>query len=580
MPTIPASTLVNVIPSVIAAGGSQLQTIGLMLTTNTRVPIGTIQQFPNPAAVSSFFGATAAETLASNQYFAGFTNDTATPANLLFAQYNTAPVAAYLRGGNISALPLTTLQSYNATLSVTIDGSLKSATVNLAAATSFSNAASIIGQSLGIQGTLLGSVTGQITTTTLTVSGAPTFTIAPGDVISGTGVTVGTYIVSQLSGTPGGGGGATYQVSVSQSAGPTAITFNNPGCQYDSVSGAFVINSGTTGSGSTITYGSGAMATNLLLTQALGAVTSQGAAAQTSPSGFMNNIVATNANWVAFMTLFDPDGGSGNTTKQAFAAWKQTQNQKYAYVCWDPDTAPTTTVPASSSLGAILAANGDSGTCLIWEAAETGATGSFLASFVLGCVASINFSQQNGRITFAYKSAANLVANVTNATTAANLVSNGYNYYGAFANASNQFVNFQNGSCTGPFKWFDSYINQIWLNNSFQTALLQFLQNALSVPYSVGGNAQIAAALQPPITSGLNFRAYGPGIVSASEANSINSAAGNLSAANTVAQQGWYLQILAATPAQRAARTSPPANFWYLDQGSVQQINLASIEVQ
>jgi hypothetical protein len=189
MPTIPASTLVNVIPSVIAAGGSQLQTIGLILTTNTRVPIGAVQGFPNPAAVSSFFGATAAETAAANQYFGGFVNDTATPANLLFAQYNTANVSAYLRGGSMAAIPLSQLQTVNATLSVTIDGTLKSATVNLAAATSFSNAASIIGQSLGISGTTLGSVTGSIATSILTVSGTPAFTIAAGDVISGSGIT-------------------------------------------------------------------------------------------------------------------------------------------------------------------------------------------------------------------------------------------------------------------------------------------------------------------------------------------------------------------------------------------------------
>ena len=61
MATIPASTLVSVEPSVISAGGNALDIIGLFLTTNTRVPVGAVQSFPSPLAVSNFFGPTSAE---------------------------------------------------------------------------------------------------------------------------------------------------------------------------------------------------------------------------------------------------------------------------------------------------------------------------------------------------------------------------------------------------------------------------------------------------------------------------------------------------------------------------------------
>ena len=53
--------------------------------------------------------------------------------------------------------------------------------------------------------------------TTLTISGTPTGTLYAGMVLQGPGVTVGTTIVSQLSGTTGGAG--TYQVSASQLTG-------------------------------------------------------------------------------------------------------------------------------------------------------------------------------------------------------------------------------------------------------------------------------------------------------------------------------------------------------------------------
>lgn len=64
--------------------------------------------------------------------------------------------------------------------------------------------------------------TGSIATTTLTVSAITSGTILPGMTISGTGVTAGTYIVDQLTGTTGGTG--TYTVSASQTVASTTIT--------------------------------------------------------------------------------------------------------------------------------------------------------------------------------------------------------------------------------------------------------------------------------------------------------------------------------------------------------------------
>jgi hypothetical protein len=125
-------------------------------------------------------------------------------------------------------------------------------------------------------------------------------------------------------------------------------------------------------------------------------VLSQGAAAAV-PATFMDALIVVNSNWVTFMTTFDPDE-TGNTVKQAFAAWKNAQNNRFAYVCWDSDVTPTKSLPATASLGYLLAQNGDSGTCLIYEATDLN-----LAAFVCGAAASIDFTQRNGRISFAYK---------------------------------------------------------------------------------------------------------------------------------------------------------------------------------
>lgn len=70
------------------------------------------------------------------------------------------------------------------------------------------------------------SVTGSIATTTLTVSAVASGTLLPGMTITGTGITAGTYIVVQLTGTPGGVG--TYTVNISQTVISTTITGNYP----------------------------------------------------------------------------------------------------------------------------------------------------------------------------------------------------------------------------------------------------------------------------------------------------------------------------------------------------------------
>jgi hypothetical protein len=70
------------------------------------------------------------------------------------------------------------------------------------------------------------SFTGSIATTTLTVSAISAGTIYPSMQISGTGVTAGTRIVAQLTGTTGGVG--TYTVSVSQTVTSTAMTGDLP----------------------------------------------------------------------------------------------------------------------------------------------------------------------------------------------------------------------------------------------------------------------------------------------------------------------------------------------------------------
>lgn len=566
--SIPASAIVSVNPGVIGAGGTALSLNGLVLTNSTRVPIGTVMSFASQLAVANFFGSTSQEASIATVYFNGSDGSTVKPAALLFEQYPAGPVAAYLRGGTISGLTLAQLNAIPAgVLAVTIDGVLKtSSSINLSGATSFSNAAQLINAALGAIGANAAVVTGAISGTTLTVSAVTSGALAVGQVLSGTGITAGTYITGLGTGT---GGTGTYTVSASQTAASTTVTATNPVVTYDSQAGAFTVTSGTTGATSTITFGSGTISAALLLTSATGAVTSQGAIAGV-PATAMGVVVTQTQAWAAFMTAFEPV----TADKVAFALWTNGQNNRYIYVMWDTDITVTAANPTASA-GYQIKGNSYSGTIPIYSPSDLNH-----AAFLLGTIASIDFTQTNGRTDLAFRTQSGLAAGVTNQTVAAQLIANGYNFYGAYATATQGFNFFYPGSISGVFLWADSFVDQIWMNAALQQSMLTLLNTVKSVPYNDAGYAMIRQACMDPINAALNFGAIRPNVpLSALQASEVNAAAG-LAIDTVLATRGWYLQINPATAAQRAARSSPPMNLWYMDGQSVQALNLASVEVQ
>lgn len=406
----------------------------------------------------------------------------------------------------------------------------------------------------------------------MTVSTMVSGALAVGQVISGGTTTVGTTITAFVGGSGQNGtyvtsGGAQTVGATTISAGPMAIT-------YDSISSSFVITGGTPGATGTIAYVSGTLAAGVFLTQATGAVLSQGAALAT-PSAFMNAVVAITTNWATFCTMFNPDV-SGNANKLLFSQWNNSQGSQFIYACWDNDITPTTTVPATSSLGYLLSASqlNITGTELIYDPNNT-----YLAPFFAGMVASIDFTELNGNVNPTYRGQSGLAATVTNQTVLDNLKNNGYNCMVASATANNGFTFYFNGQISGPWLWAQPYINQIWLNSSFQLAMMELFVNSKSIPYNNDGDGQIHAALMDPITAALDFGAIQKGInLSASQISQVNSSAG-VAIDSVLSTRGWYLQILQASPATRQARTTPPCKFWYTDGGSVQQLSLASIDL-
>ncbi|PWI81983.1 hypothetical protein DEO48_00860 [Enterobacter sp. CGMCC 5087] len=336
---------------------------------------------------------------------------------------------------------------------------------------------------------------------------------------------------------------------------------------YDSTKQGFVLTSKTTGTASTITAATGTLAGSLKLSQDSGAIASQGVGVVT-PKKTMDQIVGIAPNWGVFTTTVEPD----LEQKIEFSEWVNGRNYEYAYVGWDTD--PAAQQPnAADSFGAQVKANKYEGVFPLWGSAKT-------AVFSMAIAASLDFNRRNGRTTWAYRTQSGLVSEVDDGTVAANLLSNGYNYFGVYANKKTTWNILFNGAVAGSFKWMDSFINQIWLNANLQQAMIDLLTAVGSIPYATDGYTMVESSCMDPIGKALNFGAIRTGTtISESQKAQIIQAVGS-DVTSSIINKGYYLQIVEATADIRSERASPPMTLYYADGGSIQQLTLASIEIQ
>ncbi len=342
-------------------------------------------------------------------------------------------------------------------------------------------------------------------------------------------------------------------------SGDVAVTWNP-------VNSTFLFTSPTTGAASTMSFATGTLSAGLMLTSATGAIWSQGANADT-PATAMDAVKAATQNWVDFMTIWEPLIAD----KEAFAVWTNAQNQRFMYVCWDTD-AQAIVNGSTTCFGAIAKSLAYDGVVPVYNTKE-------LAAFMLGTVASIDFSRLNGRITSAFKSQSGFVPTVTSQQIAANLLENGYSFYGSYATANDQFNFLYNGQMSGKWSWVDTFVDQVYLNAQFQLALLSLLTTVKSIPYNESGYSLIRAAMIDPISQALNFGSIRTGITMSAQQKAVVNQAAGMDVSTIIEQQGYFLQILDPGAQVRGNRGTPVINFWYTDGGAVQKITVASIDI-
>jgi hypothetical protein len=349
-------------------------------------------------------------------------------------------------------------------------------------------------------------------------------------------------------------------------------TGSKPVITWDSVLSKFKITSITTGVTSTITYASGTIAASLGLTAG---IKSQGSAIDT-PTNAMTRIKGLSTNWATFFTMWEPS----NADATLFAQWTSTQNDAYLFIAYDSDVLAKN-ANYSAGLGSVLAGYQFDGVICLW--AENGAVN--MAAATAGIAAAMNWNTLNGRATLKFRQQDGLssyVSTVTSAAVANNLIGNGYTYYGTYSapGIGNIYNIFADGALSGSrFKWFDTYIGQIFLNSQLALAIFEGLLQVNLAPYNNLGETLLRAWCADPIKQAVNAGIIRQGVaLSSSQLASITYALG-FDISKELQTSGYYLYIGTASTQTRGQRKSPPIKLYYTDGGAIQKVTLDSIVI-
>lgn len=333
---------------------------------------------------------------------------------------------------------------------------------------------------------------------------------------------------------------------------------------------AFELTTTDVGATVTISFGSGPVGVALKFEQSAGAQTDTGRAVLTAAE-LMTYVLSRTQNFGVITYAAE----QLRADMEEMAAWVTLQNSRFAYVAQDT-TGAALVANNDASFGAWLEENEQNGTVPYY-----GTLGQVAS--LCGGIAAIDFKRTNGRRNIMFMKQSGLAASITDEADYTALISNGYTFYAAFATANDEFRFTTNGRVAGQFVWLDNYVNQIYLNAQFQLAMMTMLTRYGFIPYNEAGKAIHRAAALDPINEMLNFGGIvplvDPAALSEQQKSILRTQAG-YDIVPTLLSTGWAIDIKTADAQTRGLRGAMPFTFWYTDGGSVQQVNMASINVQ
>lgn len=492
--SVPADRIVSIVPAVVGTGGNPLAMNTMLIAEhNVGEPrIVGVREFGSVAEVGDVFGMASPQAEFARRYFLGYEGATKIPTALWLAAGRSTETSAVLQSASMRSVELDTLK-VEADLTVVVGGISETASIDLTAATSFSQIATMI------EGNL-------------------------------TGVS----------------------------------------CAFIPSAQVFELTTTDTGTTATISFASGELADLLRLTEESGALLENGQDAL-SFDEMMAGILGETLNFgvITFLEELELD------LKKQAAQWNTGKRSRFLLVIQDTSGAATV-ANNDACFGAWLAGTEQDGTMPYFGTIEQVAA-------VCGGIAAIDFKREDGRRNIMFMQQAGLGATVTSEPEYTALISNGYTFYAAFATANDRFIFQTNGAVSGKFRWGDNYVNQVYLNSQLQLAVMTMLQSYGSIPYTEVGKSYHRSAVMDPIKEMINFGGIQPLIdpsaLSEQQKSIINSQAGR-DIIPDLLNKGYVIDIKTADAQTRGNRGSMPFTIFYSDGGSVQSVNLSSVNVQ
>lgn len=331
--------------------------------------------------------------------------------------------------------------------------------------------------------------------------------------------------------------------------------------EYSSLYEAFILTNGQSGAASTISFAAGTASGAMGFTENLGAVLSQGSDI-VPPFQTMENVIKVTQNFVNFTTSYMPS----ESDVLGFTEWADSKGVDYLFIYADND--PKLLQPNNkNTLAAKLKEQNLGAVAGVYASPE-------YAAFLMGVGASIDWNRNQAIVTAAFKAQSGLPANVTNATDASNLISQGMNFIGDYATRNDNFIFQYPGQMFGKYAWIDAYWGAVWIKNQIQAACMQGFESAGRVPYNERGYTQVRAWIQDPVNRALNNGVIDSGIVlSEAQKTQVNQEVGR-AVAMDIESAGYFLEVKDPGANARVGRESPQINFYYTYGGSINRLDI------
>lgn len=255
------------------------------------------------------------------------------------------------------------------------------------------------------------------------------------------------------------------------------------------------------------------------------------------------------------------------------AKWVNEKNSvcRYVFIVHDNNSLASSTTANEDTFGYSIYTSGLKGTSVIYGD-ETH------AGFVAGIAASIDYSKEEGSLTFSGKRQSGLTIKADNDKMADCLESNYYNYYGSYSSYDPRYRCFETGVVSGDDgqNWLDILYNKIWLTTSLQNAMLNLLLNKNRIPFNDDGYSLIATACTGPINQAISNGVISKGIKLNEFQISVITEILKKDVSDNLYAYGYYLYIGDNLPESRLERIAKNCILFYCDGGSIQKIQFVA----